>query len=776
MRNRLLGLLAFLVLSTHSFAASPAETRQAMAKAIEWLYEEQDEQGSWERGDFAPFPEGRVSAGDFDTQREGQWGGRTALSVYALLAAGEPTTDPRLKKGINFMLDQPVRGTYACGIRLLACTYLPQTDRVREVVAADTRTLQAGLITQGLAAGHWDYIVGWVRPVSGTFRYSHSRGQYGVLGLDAAMNLGWSPPRGLWQTIDSGWRRNQESGGGWGYMHPDSPGNHSATPGMTAAGVASLYITTRRNISGAACEGNNVDLNLAGGLAFLAANTDKWLTDAEYPRDFPLATAYAIERVGVASGLRTIGGDDWYEKGRDWLVKNQSSSGTWKSDYAASGSHGSVCFGLLFLARGSSPLVVQKLAHADDDEAVAASRRLNQMAGREAEPDASLGRLLVGDWHQRPLDLAGLARFAGDADEQELHWQIIDADAPLEAWLDAPMLVLSGSDAPSLDEATRRKLREFVLRGGLIYANADCGRGGFTKEIRQLGTELFPDLAWRVAEASSPIYKERFPINGRRPPQLMALGNGVRDFIVLADQEDLAAAWQQSLTGQRQARDEVDLQLGANLLAVANGYGELPLKGERRAPVNEQAARTVRIGHVLPQQVEPEALSQVARFSAKIEAVEEVDAEFDVLFLNGTGDFTLDADAGERIRRHVDAGKLLIVEAVGADTAFATAADRELRKLFGDEADQLDSPLPLTHPLVAPLTGTTFWKPAAAKAFGSFGAAPRLRGIERDGKLVVLFSREDLSTAAAGSHWPLVGYTPDAARKILAMAMLLAID
>ena len=62
----------------------------------EWLYDQQ-ELGTWESV-AAPDPKEKtwVLAG-------GQWGGRTALATYALLAAGESHQDPKLGKAIEFL-------------------------------------------------------------------------------------------------------------------------------------------------------------------------------------------------------------------------------------------------------------------------------------------------------------------------------------------------------------------------------------------------------------------------------------------------------------------------------------------------------------------------------------------------------------------------------------------------------------------------------------------------------------------------------------------------
>jgi hypothetical protein len=785
-----------LLVATPGSAAEADPTREAIDKAVEWIYKDRKDGVHWEWDTFKPYPEGQATAKDYHKQRDGQWGGRTALAIYALVSAGEDPRGDRLSPSVDWLLQQEMRGTYGCAMRLLACQYLPQDDRVRRVVAADARTLQAGMITRGLGAGHWDYVVGWIRPVGDTFRYSHSRSQYAILGLDAAAAMGYELPRGLWQASDQGWRRNQRAEGGWGYQHTDSYRPEPTTPGMTASGVATLFLNQRHLIGRPSCNGNLIDPSLAAGLAYLALENDRWLTSKRYDRDFPMATAYAVERVAVASGLRTIGGDDWYSKGRDWLLRTQNSTGSWSSDTDVIAALGGTCFGTLFLARGSSPVVVQKLAHADLEEGRERVSALYRKMGRDGEKiDDGLAMLLSGDWHQRPLDLASMTSFLSKADEMELHWQIVGADRPLEEWLDAPLLVVAGSEPLSLADDVKQKLKDYVHAGGMVYFNADCGSRKFADSVRSLGTELFPTQEWGVVPQTSPLYDSRFNTTNGRVPPMLELGNGVRPFFVLADKADFSEVWQRQATGLSRRNDEPLMQLGANLLSVGIDRANLPRRGTRRTPDVAAPAKTIQVARLTLEglaDAEPRALDGVSRYAAAalgfgIEAA-DVDATAmeaqDAVVLAGTGDFTLPDAAKDALKTYVENGGMLIVEAVGGSNAFATAAERELAGIFGDAIkSDLARPLPTSHPLYASRggaelldPGTIDWKLAAIEALGSNARGPRLRGHEINGRLAIVYSPDDLSSGAAGSMYPMVGYKPAAARELLARVLLYAAE
>ena len=62
-----------------------------------------------------------------------QFGGRTAMCVYTLLAAGENDQDPKLVKAIEFLKTAKITGTYALGLRCQAMLFLPNSPEVKAV-------------------------------------------------------------------------------------------------------------------------------------------------------------------------------------------------------------------------------------------------------------------------------------------------------------------------------------------------------------------------------------------------------------------------------------------------------------------------------------------------------------------------------------------------------------------------------------------------------------------------------------------------------------------
>ena len=135
-----------------------AGVNEAIDKAKEFLYSKQSSDGTWEfvSAPLAPDTESSRSSAA-QSESIGQWGGRTAVVVYSLLAAGEDIREPKLAKAIEFLKTAELTGVYAVGIRLMALSYLPMDEVIRRTVERDGGILLQTVKTEGDAAGHYDY-------------------------------------------------------------------------------------------------------------------------------------------------------------------------------------------------------------------------------------------------------------------------------------------------------------------------------------------------------------------------------------------------------------------------------------------------------------------------------------------------------------------------------------------------------------------------------------------------------------------------------------------
>ena len=97
-------------------AVSPDDVDKAIKKAKDYLYAQQKD-GIWEdaskRTEQPPKADWKWTA----NVSGGQWGGKTALAVLALLAGGESPQSDKLAPAVQFLMKADIIGTYALGVR-----------------------------------------------------------------------------------------------------------------------------------------------------------------------------------------------------------------------------------------------------------------------------------------------------------------------------------------------------------------------------------------------------------------------------------------------------------------------------------------------------------------------------------------------------------------------------------------------------------------------------------------------------------------------------------
>ena len=734
----LLTLLAVVLTSNNTLAVTTEQIDKALAKGKEFIYSQQ-KGDNWEQ----PLE----WHGDQST-------GQTALAVYALLANGENPQDPRIVKAVEYLKRTPTTGVYALGVRCQVWLFMPQTQDIKQAMANDARQLLGSIIKTGEGRGFYDY-----NPTNKN--YSLSRAQYAVLGLWAAAQMGFEVPTSYWQTVEKAWITAQDSSGGWSYFVKPNE-KYPLTPGMTAVGVATLFITQDflHANKGAGCRGNIRNPYIDKGLAWMEQNYDRVAAGQFSSRDFPYSTLYAIERIGTAGGLKYIKNIDWYQRGAEYLLKQQLNNGAWPQEFGEM-KVASTALAMLFLARGGAPVAINKLDYTTPENVASAH------------------------WNQRPRDVANIVRWIGRSIERDLNWQIVNLDSPLKDLHEAPILFIAGNKPLVLPEQAVQKLRTFIESGGMIVANADCQDKEFTESFRKLGSALFPQYEFRELPAEHVIYTgQQFPRqNWKTKPSVLAMSNGVRELMMIVPLADPAKSWQLQLVGGRSELWE----LMANIVMYSVDRRFVRNKGERLLVERDgkiTPTRTIALARVKYQgnwNPEPggwRRLTQLLHNQHKTALdIREVDladgfADARLAHLTGTTGFKLDNAQREQIRKFISGGGTLIIDAAGGSLEFVESAEQELNTLFGEGALR---PLPAMSPVLRtqdkPLSIT--YRAYAQRVVGSLKNEPRLQVIEQGGRPVVYFSRDDLSAGLVGQHVDgIIGYTPDTATDLMSRLLL----
>lgn len=737
-------LVVLLALAGTARSATYDQIEKAIERGKTWLYAQQSSNGNWET-DPKRDPDAKAWR-----VNGGQWGGRTALATAALLVAGEKPEHPAIASAIDFLKKARIEGVYALSMRCVVWSRLPQTPDVAEALARDANLLVKMTKSTGDAKGFADYLF------TGDADYSHSRGNYAALGVWSAAQAGIEVSPSYWRMIQEGWRSHQLPDGSWTYQQQKRT-KYPSTPGMTAAGIATLFIAEDYLGADAAddCKPSPPNPSLEKGIKWLAANLDKVATDESYERDWPFPTLYAVERVGVASGMRYIGGVDWYQKGADWLIDGQRKDGAWshnrKPDLI------DTCFAVLFLARGRAPLAIAKV----DYSASGASRA----------------------WNNRPRDVANVVRWLSRVAEHDLSWQSVTLDAPVEDLIESPVLYLSGSEQLTLSAQHKERIKQYVEAGGLVLASADCGKAPFASSMKKLGKELFPKYNFRDLPDSSSIFSTYSRSKWRMKPVISAMSNGVRELIVLVPTGDASRSWQANVH-----KDRPELfQLAANVYFYAvdrspprdRGQGHFAELDDADVSSTLLVARLKYDGNWDP---EPGGWRRLSAIYAKehstsieVRAV-ELDgsgglSQYKFAHLTGTEELKLSSQQLEEIRSWISSGGTLIVDAAGGSTRFADSAAKVLVSLFDGRTV---APLAKDHSIYNSPTPVEFEYRSYARKFSNGQLdGPKLIGIEIDGRLAVVFSREDLSAGLVGQRVDgVMGYTPHSATMLMSRILM----
>jgi hypothetical protein len=684
---------ADLRLVPRAVAITDADVQRSIVKGIDFLLTTVD-------GD-----ELSAKIVDDPTRREAH----NALLVYTLLHCSQSIRDERISINSDFIKrmiakmkshkyapDQNGKApcTYARSLRASALAIYDRPED-REAMPADVEWL-----VNAARDGAYTYDDSFNRPPkdqipADQFPWDNSNSQYGVLGVWNGAESGAVVPAKYWLEVEKHWVTSQQENGMWAY-HPGT-GGESWT--MSIAGIMCLSIT--RDYLEMAGESANPD-RPAGGAALDRAL--KWLETGDNAINVSTYGQtnmsgyglYGLERAALASGMMYPGSHDLYRELAMRALREQLPSGAF-NDREGAGAVVETSFHLLFLARGRNAVMVNKLRH-------------------------------NGNWNNHPRDLADLTRWASYATERPVNWQIVRLNQPWNAWLDCPILYISGTTPPTLTQSDLDKLRQFALNGGLIFTHADYSSHEFNDFAENLARQLFPNFEMQNIPPDDDLFTMQFRIEP--PPELRAVSNGSRRLLIHSP-EDITGKWRiRGAGGVRSVKDVkpttapigqtasavgpstlTAFQFGVNLFSYASGRSEPRSRLESPfipAPQNVGNAQTIPIarlkyaGNFDP---EPAAWERFTRYfwyetgwrlapmTTPIEdlkygkepwmnpvASDSTDATaagtgstFRIAHLTGTTVDPPSTDQAAALRAFVESGGTLIVDACGGSRRFVDA-------------------------------------------------------------------------------------------------------
>jgi hypothetical protein len=700
-------------------------------------------------------------------QQDGSWPGQngvTSLAVLALLTAGESPDAPYLADAIRglarFSGDQ-INTTYAVSLHAMALA-AADPQRYRKQIVHDADWLERaqnlgrrGPMGFGPLAGSWSY-----GPLRGGGDNSNT--QYALLGLHAAREAGVPIRPEVWELARSHWERVQSNDGGWGY---NAMARGNATGSMTCAGISSLIIAGLNLVeNGEVLVGERVrncgrvaiDPALQRGVDWMAAN----FTVALNPNSggsWRYYYLYGLERAGRLTGLRYFGNHDWYREGAEELVKRQDQlSGSW------SGDHDPVVttsFALLFLAKGRSPVLINKLRHGPG-----------------------------GDWNNDRDDVRNLADAVSKDWGQLLTWQVVDpSTASVEDLLQAPIVFFNGHESPAFGRETKKKLREYVEQGGMILADACCSERAFDEGFRALMEEIFPEPEYKLHELAEDhaVWRTRHLLSPEMHP-LWGIEHGCRTVVIYSPM-DLSCFWNHIETAPTRAPVIKALRVGQNIVDYATGR-EMPAdKLEVRELAKTALERPKRgalhiakLKHGGDWNIAPLAIPNLANalraeplgYDVVINHREIAPRDpnlvnYPLIYIHGRGALSFAPEDQAALVRHLEpGGGTLFADAACGSPAF----DKAFRKLMAEMLpDHPLVPIPPNDPVYTTAVGFDLSNVRYSKAAGDRRGPPELEGIKLNGHWAVIYSKYDLGCALESHQGPdCKGYTHESAVKIAA--------
>lgn len=709
--------------------------------------------------------------------------GNHALSIWALLAAGESYQNPALFKKLNWVLSLDMPDTYGRGMRSAMLNMLPH-QRWAQWIHRDKVWLVKAMTDEG----------NFTTSYGGTQNVGpgdNANGQYGALGLWALQEANASIDLKTWESIDKYWRDAQEKPGadkdddkkadakkpapvaddedapaGWAvfsfnpakqpkgqikfYVRPSGP--------MTAGGVATLA-TTERFLYGPKLTGldrNNVSPELRRGIRWLDTNFSPEDKDEAADKYYYYWT---IQRVGMAVGYRTFNKVDWFRNITSRVLNDQLPDGSFQGD---KGALLSTSFALLYLSKSYDPLCIAKIRF-----------NTTNKAGRWAE----------GRWNNRPHDIWNFSDFASDEYEVSTTWQIAQLTQPVYELMETPILYLSTDDNFTLTEKEVDNLREYIDAGGLLVTNAEDNTGQGLKGIKWLTKALFPnkDIEAEKVDKTHPFYD----VHQKLPPgvQMQVINNSVRPQVVHFS-KDISKGLQSA-----------DLKQRDSFTALSNIYLYVTGMNPRRTRLDNsyvvkkpiasrQSIKVARIKYRGISNPEPISLRQMDAIMsnrAGIEVnVEEVTADkladHRVAFLTTTGIGEITDTEAMSIRAWVENGGTLWIDAAGGSEKARLAS----LKMFNQIApNTIPVPLGSDNSIIS---GQGFrngydnrrvqYRWYALRQMGPL-ATPRLQSVELAGRTAIIYSGEDITCGMAGlDHWGIFGYKPEYARRLVMNSLL----
>ncbi len=770
------------------------QVQKSIQNGAKYLLAQQKPDGSWDEQVGYPY-------------------GLSGLATLALLNAGLPPDHPQVSLALKYLRDKKPEKTYCVALQtMVLCAATPNNDL--QYIRRNAKMLASAQMVGGETPGPWSYEgtggAHFVVPPD------NSNAQFALLALHEADLAGATVDPQTWRMARKYWEETQNPDGSWGYRI-GQPGTGS----MTCAGISSLIICQGHTSKGdAEVDGERLQCCGQQQKGDAVERGLEWLGKAFSVRSNPTASGnlfavqgsttwrhyylYGLERVGRMTARRFIGQHDWYREGADVLVSEQDKQkGYWESRESRENREAdndktvttSMC--LLFLSKGRRPVVAAKLKYGPGD-----------------------------DWNHHRSDLQNLTMYVEGKWHMPLTYQVFDVSkSTVDDLSQSPVLYFNGSVRPAFTREQIKSLRDYVDRGGFIFAEATCPQcAEFHQGMLELIPKMFPEpeYALRLLPPEHPIWHAEEKVDPRLHRPLYGIDYGCRTCLVYSPpprNEDpagnLSCYWEvgrldrdEKRNASQKIKDETTaaFSIGNNILAYATNHepkhkDEIPrttIDNAKPDPTERGKLYVANVRHSGGCDVAPSAIPNLMKTAAQqlhlrvgvdprqVVLTDEKLFDYPIIFMHGRSGFRFSKEEREQLHKYVMEGEGSVVcDAICANKAFAASFRSEMQAVF---PKNLLSPIPVNHSLLTDKHGgydLSKVKRRDPLAVGSNDplkvklreGPAELEGIKIGDRYAVIFSPYDLSCALE-KHQSLEceGYIREDAERIALNAIVYALQ
>jgi len=340
---------------------------EAIDRGAAWLKARQLKDGSWgpcvASGSYNDPTAGRSRSTCHET-------GPTSFSLFTLAMCGMNKKDPVARRGLKWLAKHGRDARHLTSYELSSIVLMLCAFHEPERIVPVTKNPATRPHGSRFSKREWRFMHTHLQALigpeyscvreSGGFGYwprrrdyaDVSASQFALLALRSAVRAGYPVERvkpGVWSRAAKYIADLQQPNGGVPYHE-----GKAVSPGITAGALASLVLCREQIIGAGAKPPTWLDESMKRGRARL---DEVFNVAGDRRTHYHYCHLYAIERVGMLSGKKVLGGKDWYMHGANWLLSEQRGD-MWVDRTCMDPEDVlGTCFALLFLKRATIPVI-----------------------------------------------------------------------------------------------------------------------------------------------------------------------------------------------------------------------------------------------------------------------------------------------------------------------------------------------------------------------------------------------------------------------------------